>query len=140
MGYDKRSISWMGWDLAMNETQLRQIAQGWIILHNSIEGSEEHKANFHFFEKLSDMIYNGDICSIDVIRYIFEEGINDKIISNLAAGPLEDLLIYLPHETINFLKDHLDNKNIKSALDFVWKNSIDDDVWETLCNLKTGKL
>lgn len=67
----------------------------------------------------------------DVILEVVNKTDNEWVLTNLAAGPLEDLLALHPNESIVWLEREVPkNPRLKSILSGVWKNLIPDDVWE----------
>lgn len=72
-----------------------------------------------------------------VITEIFENNANKEIVmDNLAAGPLEDLLVYHGAEVINLVKKYCgSHSSFKEVVSGVWRNRIDLVVWDELQKL-----
>ena len=55
---------------------------------------------------------------------------SEKILANIAAGPLEDLLVYHGEKFIDRVEEAAQSDPVfKKMLGAVWQNAIPDDVW-----------
>jgi hypothetical protein len=78
--------------MPLDETEMREIAQTWIQFHYLSEGSTERNGLFWAYERLDDLVKENPEEAWKVIEVIRRSDRGDMIQSNLAAGPLEDLL------------------------------------------------
>ena len=69
--------------------------------------------------------------ALQVIRDILHRDSSDKVVENLAAGPLEDLLVYHGPDVIDEIEAlAAGDPEFRCLLGGVWRNKIRDDVWE----------
>ena len=85
---------------------------------------------FWAFEKLDEIcLKTPDMC-FEIILEILNIKPNDEIISNLAAGPLEDLLSRHGEYMISKVEDVSKiNPAFKELLGGVWQNSMSEEIW-----------
>ncbi len=113
----------------LNDKQ--KLVAAWIALHYAKPKSPEYDDNFWAFTALSDLCEtNPDLCweLIDEIRR--NDG-SDVILANLAAGPLEDLLVQHGSRFIERIEKQAKNdEQYRKLLGAMWQNDIPDDVWK----------
>jgi len=64
---------------------------------------------------------------LDVIQHTDDEW----VLTNLAAGPLENLLSVNPEEVILWIEKEVgNNPKLKQQLGSIWKNIIPDHIWK----------
>ena len=113
----------------MNE--LDDIADAWIRLHHLPEGSEEHERNFWAFMRLSKLTRDDPEPAWRVIEKILERDTSDVMLSNVGAGPLEDLLVRHGARFIDRIETRAKSDVMfKKVLGIVWKNAMSEDVWQ----------
>ncbi|MDZ4314605.1 MAG: hypothetical protein U0989_07550 [Azonexus sp.] len=107
-----------------------EIAKAWVAMNRAVQDSVEYHSNFWAYERISDMCEDDpETCwlVIDKIRHIDS---SDAVISNLAAGPLGDLLASHGAAFIDRVEIEANNDAVfKKLLAAVWKNDIEDAVW-----------
>jgi hypothetical protein len=114
--------------------EIKKIAKAWIEMSQAQDGSAAYEEKFWAAEKLFDFIYNEPETAwlvIDAIRHQITPG--DQVFWNLAAGPLEDLLVY--HGPIfidRFEELAKQDINFRKLLGGVWRNQISEDVWNRI--------
>jgi hypothetical protein len=66
----------------------------------------------------------------------YERNSGNKVISNLAAGPIEDLLVYHGNLALMLIDQycHEEHKFVE-VMKLIWKNSMSDEVWGRLQRL-----
>ena len=71
------------------------------------------------------------------IKHTYKENISENVISNLAAGPLEDLLGYHGERYINEV-EALARKDpkFKELLGGVWQHLMSNAIWERVCKAR----
>lgn len=117
----------------MKELDLRKVAEGWIKMHHSSEDSAEYKDNFWAYSRLSDLCDNEPEKCFEVIGMIRSIDGSDVILSNLAAGPLEDLLSKHGELFIDRIEKATETDiQLRKLLGAVWQNSISDSIWKRL--------
>lgn len=113
-----------------NDIDKNKLINAWILLRHAEENSPEYNDNFWAFNSLSDIsIKEPELCW-ELIEKIRKKDGSDVVLSNLAAGPLEDLLVKHGNQFIDLIeKDAKKDMQFRKLLGAVWKNDIDDDVW-----------
>jgi hypothetical protein len=110
--------------------ELDNIADAWIRLHHLPEESEEHERNFWAFMRLSDLIRSDPEAAWSVIEKMLERDTSDVILSNVGAGPLENLLVAHGTRFIDRIEKRAkSDTTFKKVLGTVWKNAMSEDVW-----------
>ena len=114
---------------AVNDTN--SITNAWIAMHMSAEGSPEYKKHFWAYEELDSLCDVEPLRGLLVIDDIVKTSQDDVVLANLAAGPIEDLLVrhdeYIIEHVVAITKG---NPSWHKILRSVWKNSIADEVWD----------
>lgn len=107
------------------------ISQGWVRFHLCDPNHrDENNPDFQFVEELDKLISSNTSNAIDVIVSIVVNNDDDMILSNVAAGPMEDLLRGATLEDIAKIERlSIEIPKFKRMLGGVWKNSIPDDIW-----------
>lgn len=115
----------------MDKTDIEAIANAWVALHLALEGTDAYRRNFWAYERMSNLCTETPETCWQLIHAIREIDDSDTILSNLAAGPLEELLVAHGEYFIERI-EHLANKDEKfrKLLGVVWRNEIKDSVWE----------
>jgi hypothetical protein len=112
-------------------TELDNIADAWIKLHHLPEESEERERNFWAFMRLRELIRDDPEAAWSVIGKMLERDTSDAILSNVGAGPLEDLLVAHGARFIDRIEKRSDgDATFKKVLGTVWKNAMSEDVWQ----------
>jgi hypothetical protein len=102
-------------------------------MHLSAEDSVEYKENFWAYSKLCDLCDDDPEICLKAIEIIRSKDGSEKILSNLAAGPLEDLLSQHGEIFIErFEKMAKVDAQFKKLLGAVWQNSIPDHIWKRI--------
>jgi hypothetical protein len=120
----------------LDKSELNVIAKSWISLHHSKTNSKEYDENFWSFEKMSDYCRKNPEYAWKIIIEIYENNPGEKIISNVAAGPLEDLLVNNGNFVLKWVNQYcLNNADFVNVLKMVWRNEISEDIWNELDGL-----
>jgi len=108
-----------------------KLIKDWIALQKATRNSEEYDRLFWAFDTMVELASKNPQECLQVVVTILNETHDDNfILANLAAGPLEDLLVAHGAElidTIESLSSH--NTNFQKLLGGVWKNDIPDEIW-----------
>jgi hypothetical protein len=84
---------------------------------------------FWAYQTLDDLCLKEPIRALKIVREIFEMNPEERVISNLSAGPLEDILVRHGVELMPYLKQCLrENKELSTLLEGVWINGMDTEV------------
>ena len=115
----------------MNEQD--DIAHAWIRLYHLPEESEERKRDFWAFVCLSELCRKDPEAAWRVIEDILQRDTSDAILSNLGAGPLEDLLVAHGGQFIDRIEQRAEkDTTFRKLIGVVWKNAMSEDVWKRL--------
>ena len=92
--------------------------------------SPEAQSRFWAFDQIVDLVRNKPLDALEVILIILKITDDERVLANLAAGPLEDLLVVRGEEVIDrIIELAISDKNFYALLQGVWGNSIDKAVW-----------
>ena len=98
-------------------------------------GSPEAKSLFWAFDEMVDLVRDKPFDAFEVILEILRITDEERILANLAAGPLEELLVEHGPEMIERIlalaKSDSDPK-FRDLLQGVWGNSIEKVVWKQI--------
>lgn len=112
----------------MNDAEKQKLVASWIALHGA--GSSARDENFWAYEKLDDFGRKSPDECWELIHAIRQADGSNEILANLAAGPLEDLLVDHGHRYIDEVERLArTDAQFRKMLGGVWKNAIADDVW-----------
>ena len=110
-----------------------RLSSNWIEYHATEDGSL-----FWAWEQLDDMVRHVPERAWLQILDIAAATENQKVLSSLAAGPLEDLLALHGFNFIERLETEArQNPEIARLVTGVWRNNISDSVWERLRAIQT---
>ena len=116
----------------MDELELNRVVDAWVAGHEAEDGTPQHERNWWAVSQVMDWALDGEADLLwAFILTAYKRNISDRVISVLAAGPLEDLLakhgpIFI--ERVEQLARQDDRFN--SLLGGVWQNTMSDEVWE----------
>ena len=132
MGNEVHPISGLGWT-KMSESELRKIAETWIRLYYLPEDSRERQENLWAFNKLVDLCEDDPENCWKAIQLIRKLDGSDTILANLAAGPLEDLLVHHGSIFIDRIEALAEtDPQLRRLLGAVWQRDIPDEIWKRL--------
>jgi hypothetical protein len=122
--------------------EIEKIAKGWIKEYSPTNRElPEDQKPFEYWETLEVMISNMNPASWDVIVSIVNNTIDEYIIANVAAGPLETFIANSGNKNLDKIeREALENPKFAHALQGVWQNLTPDDVWQKIVEIikKTG--
>jgi len=117
----------------MNDLYLQKIAETWIKLYYLPEDSSERDQHFWAYNKLSDLCQNEPEICWRIIHIIRRVDGSEKILANLAAGPLEDLLVNHGVDFIdNVEKLAQSDQQFRKMLGSVWQSGISESTWRRI--------
>jgi hypothetical protein len=114
----------------MIEKSDNEIVDAYIALQHSPEGSPENDNLFWSFEEMLEIVGQEPDRALRIILAILAKDDNAKVVQNLAAGPLEDLLSGYGEEMIGKIENEArENPKFAHLLGGVWRNSIGENIW-----------
>lgn len=114
----------------MDKSQKESIALAWIAMHYAPQASEQYKSNFWAYEQLDELREEDPELCWQVILTILQMDSSDLILSNLAAGPMEDILGSHGEKFIERIEAIAgSDSQFRKLLAAVWENNIPEDVW-----------
>ena len=112
---------------------IEKLANAWIDLHKNQDEMSEFDPNFWAFEELGDYTNDDPKKAWTTILKILSIDSSDVILSNVAAGPLEDLLAFHGEDWISSVENEASKNTVfKTALLGIYQNEMSDDVWDRL--------
>lgn len=120
----------------MNEVELKQLAITWTRLCHAKRNSEEFEEDFWSFETLSEFCGKNPEYAWRVIVEIYDNDPGEMVVANLAAGPLEDLLVFHGRLALGWISHQCSNDaGFVKVLQMVWRNAMPEEVWDGLNRL-----
>jgi hypothetical protein len=116
----------------LDPKQMKGIADAWIDFHRLPEDSPRRQDKFWSFDRLWELVHDDPEAAWNIIQIIRQEG-SDPILSNLAAGPLEDLLVAHGDrfiDRVERLAAH--DAQFKRLLAATWQNSMSPRLWKRI--------
>jgi len=117
--------------------EIDDLARAWILLYEtkSKHGNDSPESNalFWAYEALDEACSEHPKRALEVIGLISKLTIDDYILANLAAGPLEDLIVGNEEKIIDDI-EVLAKKDLhfRRIIGGVWRNSISQPTWDRL--------
>lgn len=118
--------------MRLDTDEMNRIAEAWIQLYRVPEGDPDREIAFWSHERLRDLVREDPEAAWDIIRVISREE-SDVVLSNLAAGPLEDLLVSHGErfiDRIEMLAAH--DPQFRKMLAATWQNSMPPHLWKRI--------
>ena len=111
---------------------MNKIAEAWTEFCRLPEDTLEREQRFWSYEQLCELVQNDPETAWRIIQIIRREG-SDLILSNLAAGPLEDLLVAHGDRFIDRIETLAErDAQFKKLLGATWQNSMSPAVWKRI--------
>ena len=111
---------------------LSQIVEAWIVAEEAEQGSPVHESNQWAISRVNDWSFEREGENLwQFITTAYKRDLSDKVVSSLAAGPLEDLLAKQGPEFIERVEE-LARKDprFNNLLGGVWRNTMSDEIWQ----------
>ncbi len=114
----------------MNKEEYQDLIDTWIAHHKEGDPNKVNESTFWAWEELDDISrHDPDLCW-ELILEILRTDQSDRVVGNLAAGPLEDLLVRHGPKMIDRVESQArKDLQFRNLLGGVWKNAISDEVW-----------
>ena len=114
-----------------------ELIKSWIHLQTLDQDSEEAGDLMWASDDVLDLSMSSPLECWKFILEVILQTDDEWVLTNLAAGPLENLLAMNGDEAIILIEKEIPhNAKLKSLLQGVWKNLISDSVWDHLQSLK----
>jgi hypothetical protein len=102
----------------------------WIALQKSENRSAAHKANFWAWEVMHEMVHDNPGYAWRLILDILAADHSDRVMADLSAGPLENLLAQHGAQYIAKVEQQARADPLFARLlGGVWQNAMTDEVW-----------
>jgi hypothetical protein len=116
--------------MSLSNADILKLAQAWIELYQLPDTSESRGRLFWAYEQLENLVRHDPEDAWHVIQCIRKLDGSDVIISNLAAGPLEDILVAYGTNLIERIEILAkEDPQLCRLLGGVWQNAIPESVW-----------
>lgn len=126
--YQNRTSSNLKWAINL---EINKLAKDWVSLQYSTVDQRRNDPLFWAYQKLDTLCNDAPLEALEVIVEILSIDSSDHILSNVGAGPMEDLLSRNGAQVIKEVESvSRTNDAIRKALGGVWRDSIDADVWD----------
>jgi hypothetical protein len=116
----------------MDELELNRVVDAWVAGSEAENGTPEHERNWWAVSQVIDWALEGDSDRLWLfILTTYRRNISDRVVSLLAAGPLEDLLAKHGPKFIERVEELArQDQKFNSLLGGVWQNTMTDEVWK----------
>ncbi|MEW8139520.1 MAG: DUF6869 domain-containing protein [Candidatus Thiodiazotropha endolucinida] len=102
------------------------IAKSWVAMHLAGSGTKVYEENFWSYEKLDDLVHKDPLRALEIIKAIIMVNSSELILSNLGAGPIENLMCYNDAAVIDDIQIEAEaNLLFKKAMSSTWLDSSD---------------
>lgn len=115
----------------MDASERERLITDWIVMHHAAEDSVEYEQHRWADVRLSEIVRDNPSLSLDLVLSILARDTSDRVLANLAAGPMEDLLGQHGDKIIAAVERVAhDNPSFKRLLGGVWQGEMPDRIWE----------
>ena len=115
----------------MDENKKSELVNAWIIAEDAVKGSTEKEDNSWATYILIHLAIDEPEETWEIILRIHNENISENVRGMLAAGPLEDLLVYHGEDFIERVRELATNDPLfKETLGGVWLDENDNPICE----------
>ncbi len=115
---------------------LAQLVEAWILGHRPASSRREREPYDWAADRLDALASDRPGEALAVIWAILERSDDERVLANLAAGPLEDLLVRHGPEVIVAVEARARvDARARKLLGAVWRNAIAEAVWQRLRKL-----
>jgi hypothetical protein len=116
----------------MDELELNRVVDAWIVGHEAERGTPEYERHWWAASLVMDWALDGEADQLWLfILTTYKRNISERVVSVLAAGPLEDLLAKHGAMFIERVEQLArQDEKFNSLLGGVWQSSMSDEVWK----------
>ena len=120
-------------DPALIELDDESFAREWIACTTMERHEREHRGRDCATDQMYKWVRRDPERAWRIIHAIRAQGGTDEVLANLAAGPLEDLMVYHGPAFIERVETlSRQDAQFRKLLGAVWRNDMTDDVWRRL--------
>jgi hypothetical protein len=113
----------------MMDADIPRIVEAWTRFARSPKANE-HNDDFWAVVRLHDFIRNDPESAWQIIETIRTSDPSDHVLANLAAGPVEDLLVHHGERFIDRIETlSRQDPQFRKLLGAVWQSAIPESVW-----------
>jgi len=113
-----------------DRSQNADLIEAWINYHSLDMDSKDRERLFWAWEDFNATIHKNPDQALKLILEVLDRNQSPQILANLAAGPLEDLLVFHGSAIIDRVEKLARQAPMfRKLLGGVWKNDIENDVW-----------
>jgi hypothetical protein len=113
----------------MDDADREKLIAGWICFAQTEENAAEYHARFWAYKALEQLRETDPLACLEIVVAIMERDPSDDVISNLAAGPVEEMLVVQGIATIDRIEQlAATNPGFKRLLGGVWDRSIPEPI------------
>ena len=110
---------------------LTDLANRWILLQHTDRNSLEYDQRFEASVEIDQLTSKAPALAWEFIKAVLARSDSELITFSLAAGPIEDLLMRHPVETVECIeRDISSSPMLAKALHGVWRNDLQAELWE----------
>lgn len=133
LGHARSSVTNVKSQIAMEKIEQQTLVDAWIALHKLPSDAQQNSHHFWAFERVCELCEESPEECWDIILGILRKDSNAKVLSNLAAGPLEDLLVAHGAMFVEKIEQQAKtDERFRNLLGGVWQNAIPDDIWRRI--------
>lgn len=108
------------------DTDVVAIANGWLEETGDVNRTEAQP----FYNTLDDLVRYEPETAWNIVQTMMQRDVSDEILSNIAAGPVEDILAKHGPIFIGRIELAARQKPVfRKMLGGVWRNQISEDIW-----------
>ncbi|MFT5572095.1 MAG: hypothetical protein ACI9FR_001016 [Cryomorphaceae bacterium] len=113
--------------------KVNELADMWIEYHHTNDESL-----YSAFTKVEYLVLDNAEKAWQMILVILKKDNSDTVISNLAAGPLEELLVQHGSKVIDRVEAKArQDSNFSKLIMGVWRNTMPEDIWSRVETLQS---
>lgn len=113
--------------------KVERIADAWVQFTKAAMDASERDSLAKILDEVDDMIQGDPLPGWAFIEAVRNREMDHSLLSNLAAGPLEDYLVVHGNTEIERLESLArQDVSLRHLLGQTWKNSMSDAIWERL--------
>jgi hypothetical protein len=121
--------------MRMNKVTKEALVNGWIELQYAHQRGEVTRELINIGREVGRMVREAPFECLGIVVDIIDKDDSDLILSNVAAGPLENLIAMSGGLVIGEIENvSRVNEGLKKALGMVWQGDIPDDIWTRVEN------
>jgi hypothetical protein len=122
----------------MTEAEIIDLAHRWVNLQLAPQDSPEAKELMRAAVQVNTLAIRQPMECWSVVMKVFCETNDEWVLTNLAAGPIESLLVRHAEKIIPLLESEaVRSERFRHMLQGVWKNLIPEDIWRRLQTVRS---